>query len=87
MAQFGIFNYHLQGVYSIRDSYTESHLIDGYAVCMKDYEAGELITDPARFLIRMGIEVESYQRSPHRLAVSSETLHAAGVKLQDFILV
>jgi hypothetical protein len=64
-----------------------SQSINGYAVAIKDYKAKQLITDPAKFLAKMGIKVESYQRRPHRLVVLKETFRATGVDLQDFILV
>jgi hypothetical protein len=77
----------LQGVHCVTESVTASDLIDGHAVAMKDYDTGEMTTDPAEFLTRRGIKVDSYQRRPHRLDVSLDTLRAAGVKVQDFILV
>ncbi|KAH7067231.1 heterokaryon incompatibility protein-domain-containing protein [Paraphoma chrysanthemicola] len=61
--------------------------IDGKLNGMYDPESNILRTDPGKILEEMGIKVESYQRNPHRLVVLPETLRAAGVPLQDFILV
>lgn len=77
----------LQGVHRTYGPNGASQSINGYAVAIKDYQAKQLITDPAKFLAKMGIKVELYQRRPHRLVVLEETFRATGVDLQDFTLV
>lgn len=77
----------LQGVRRTYGPDYASQSIDGYEVAIKDYRAKQFTTNPAEFLAKMGIEVESYQRRPHRLVVLEETIRATGVDLQDFILV
>jgi hypothetical protein len=54
---------------------------------MYDCETETLSLDPAAILEKAGIKVERYQRDPHRLEVLPETLRAAGIPVQDFILV
>lgn len=62
-------------------------LINGRDFALHDLETGDFKTDPAEILTEMGIKVESYQRNPHLLKVLPETLRAAGVALEDFVLV
>ncbi|KAH7084020.1 heterokaryon incompatibility protein-domain-containing protein [Paraphoma chrysanthemicola] len=66
---------------------TDCNSIDGKMRGMYDPESNILRTDPGRILEEMGIKVESYGRNPHHLVVLPETLRAAGIPLQDFILV
>jgi hypothetical protein len=53
----------------------------------RDSETQNCNVDPAQVLVEMGIKVDNYQRKPHLLQVSPESLIAAGVTLQDFTLV
>jgi hypothetical protein len=61
--------------------------ISNIRVGMYDCETETLSLDPAAILEKAGIKVERYQRDPHRLEVLPETLRAAGIPVQDFILV
>ncbi|KAH7384118.1 hypothetical protein DE146DRAFT_216580 [Phaeosphaeria sp. MPI-PUGE-AT-0046c] len=67
--------------------YDFQHVIDGQFLGMYKKRSRTLSTDPAEILTRLGIKVERYQRSPHRLHVLPETLHAIGLHLQEFVLV
>ncbi|KAH8725744.1 hypothetical protein GQ44DRAFT_202306 [Phaeosphaeriaceae sp. PMI808] len=60
--------------------------IDGYINGLYDPKTKTLKTNPAEILTEMGIKVESYQRKPHLLEVLPETLRAAGIQLEEFIL-
>lgn len=48
----------LQGVHCAYGSDDASQLIAGYSVAIKDHQAKQLITDPAKFLAKMGIKFE-----------------------------
>jgi hypothetical protein len=65
---------------------SEAEDINGGPLGMFDAETQTLNTNPTDFLVKMGIHVEQYQRDPHRLEVLPETLRAAGVALEEFIL-
>lgn len=63
--------------------------VDGRPRALYDPEMKSLKADPAAILKEMGIKVETHQRgnsTSFRLEVLPETLRAAGVSLQDFIL-
>ena len=61
--------------------------IDGRGLRMEDSRDGSKKANPAEILKEHGIEVVKYQREPHRLEVSADTLRRAGVDLRDFDLV
>ena len=65
----------------------KSDLIDGRRFALLDLRTQRFETNPAEVLEEMGIKVEKYQRKPHLLEVSPETLRAAGVNLETFTLV
>ncbi|KAF3033673.1 hypothetical protein E8E12_001601 [Didymella heteroderae] len=65
----------------------ESQLVDGYSVALYEPSRQRLKTDPADLLKEAGIQVERYQRHPHELVVSPESLRAAGIPLKDFVLI
>jgi hypothetical protein len=62
-------------------------MIHNEHIAIYDTEENTLRTDPAEILQDMGIRVKCYQREPHYLEVSPESLRGAGIPLQDFILV
>lgn len=61
--------------------------IDNYAVALHDSDTNTFRTDPAELLQEAGIKVERYKRNPHKLEVLPESLRAAGVALEEFVLV
>ncbi|KAJ8117324.1 hypothetical protein OPT61_g1444 [Boeremia exigua] len=61
--------------------------IDGYMGTQLDRKTRTYITDPTVPLKEAGIKVESYVRDPRRLIVLPETLRAAGVAVEDIVLV
>ncbi|KAI8933258.1 hypothetical protein NX059_009889 [Plenodomus lindquistii] len=70
-----------------RLEWKDEELIDDYPLALYDPKTGETRSDPAEILEECGIKVESYQQHPHRLIVLPETLRAAGVPVEEFILV
>ncbi|KAF2851966.1 HET-domain-containing protein [Plenodomus tracheiphilus IPT5] len=69
-----------------RQEYAEDDLVDDYPHTLYDAETGTTRSNPAEILEEVGIKVESYQRDPHRLVVLPETLRAAGIPVEDFVL-
>jgi hypothetical protein len=65
----------------------DADLIDAFPMALYDTETSVLKTDPAAILEDAGIKVERYQRHPHELIVLPETLRAAGIAVEDFMLV
>lgn len=65
----------------------ESELIDGYPVAPYESNIQRLESDPADLLKEAGIQVEHCQRNPRELVVSPKALRAAGVSLEDFVLI
>ena len=61
--------------------------VDDWALALYDPETGALVTNPAKLLNDAGIKVEEYQKDPHVLKVSPETLRATGIPLQEFLIV
>ena len=61
--------------------------IDGYNFGMLDARTQELKTNPAEILAEFGIRATRYQRDPHILEVTPESLRDAGVDLQEFDLI
>ncbi|KAF2451743.1 HET-domain-containing protein [Karstenula rhodostoma CBS 690.94] len=76
-----------RAVRRLEDTVQKSELIDGTPFALHNPVTGRVVTDPASVLEEAGIEVNDYQRRPHRLHVSPETLRRAGIPLQDFVLV
>jgi hypothetical protein len=63
------------------------NLIDEYDYALHDTAKDVMIVDPASVLEEVGIKVESYQRYPHKLVVSSQALQAADVAIEEFALI
>jgi hypothetical protein len=61
--------------------------INGWRYALYDPKTSTRKTDPAQILQEAAIEVESYQREPHRLEVLLQTLKKAGVAVEYFNLV
>jgi hypothetical protein len=61
--------------------------INGLEVAYLDPAKSLLENDPVKLLEEAGIEVESFANHPHKLIVREESLRAAGVLIEDFILV
>jgi hypothetical protein len=64
-----------------------TNLIDGFAFAFYDTTDSILLDDPGTILERAGITVQRYQRWPHRLAVSPESLRIAAVLLEEFVII
>lgn len=71
----------------VQHEYGELERVAGASIAVYDPETEKLKTDPAAILEEAGIKVEKHQREPHILEVLPESLRAAGVDLEDFILV
>lgn len=78
---------HWRAVQDQQTSLDNTALVDRRSCGMYDPVSDFLKTNPAEILEEMGFKVESYQREPHVLEVLPETLRAAGVPLQEIILV
>ncbi|OAL07129.1 hypothetical protein IQ06DRAFT_288897 [Phaeosphaeriaceae sp. SRC1lsM3a] len=61
--------------------------IDGQAFALHDTVANIIIDDPVTVLKEFGIHTNRYQRSPHKLEISSDILRGAGVMLEDFTII
>ncbi|KAH7305457.1 heterokaryon incompatibility protein-domain-containing protein [Stachybotrys elegans] len=59
-------------------------LIDGAFCGLWDERSGSIERNPARVLDEVGVSYEIYQRWPHILSVSTETLRNAKVNVHDF---
>jgi hypothetical protein len=64
-----------------------TNLIDGFAFALYDTTNNVLLDDPGAILEDVGIKVQSYQRWPHKLEVSPESLRTAGVLLEEFVVI
>ncbi|KAL5381762.1 hypothetical protein DPSP01_006948 [Paraphaeosphaeria sporulosa] len=62
--------------------------IDGLVTTasLYDTKTDTYINDPTVPLTTAGIKIESYESNPHKLVVLPETLRAAGVAVEDFVL-
>jgi hypothetical protein len=69
------------------DCREQDELIDGTSSALYDPDEGTYRTDPAALLEEAGVKVEEYRRYPHELVVLPESLRAAGVPVEDFVLV
>ena len=70
-----------------RDFHGAPDAINRKLSALQDLDTGVLRTSPAELLEEAGIKVEEYQRYPHKLVVLPETLRAARIPLEDFVLV
>lgn len=61
--------------------------IDRRSVTLFDHETDVYKADPNKLLEEAGIKVESYTCYPHQLVVRRKTLRAAGVRVEDVVLV
>ncbi|KAJ4989320.1 Intramembrane protease 2 [Stagonosporopsis vannaccii] len=61
--------------------------IDGYTGALFDRKERKFTVDPTVPLRNAGIEVKKYVRDPHELIVLPATLRAAGLAVDDFVLV
>lgn len=60
---------------------------DGFKCAFHDLDRDVFKTDAAEILHEAGIKTERYQQDPHELIVLPETLRAAGIPLEEFVLV
>lgn len=63
------------------------NLINGFDLAVHDVKDDKIILDPAVVLEKVGTKVEQYQSDPHLLEALPETLRAAGIALEEFVLV
>jgi hypothetical protein len=65
----------------------EQPRINGWRTALYDNETKLKRIDPDGLLEEAGIKVERYTRSPHELVVLPKSLRAAGIAVEDFVLV
>jgi hypothetical protein len=65
----------------------EQPRINGWRTALYDIETKLKRIDPDGLLEEAGIKVERYTRSPHELVVLPASLRAAGIAVEDFVLV
>lgn len=61
--------------------------IENYRVAMLDTRTNTLVTDPSTILKHMGIRCEKYERQPHVLDVTPQSLQDAGIVPRDFTII
>ena len=66
---------------------SDSDRIDNSELAFLDQDTGAIKTNPADILAEFGIPVINYERYPHVLHVSPDSLRESGLHLQDFVLV